>query len=69
MDIKTKTKKMSKKIQISSRGMGKIDRNGNITDYTVLSYDLVTPPKRTLFRRIFDFFKKLWNFIKSKQRR
>ena len=60
---------MSKKIHISSRGMGNIDKDGNITDFKLLSYDLVTPPKRTLFRRIFDFFKKLWNFIKSKQRR
>jgi hypothetical protein len=40
---------MSKKIQISSRGMGKIDRNGNITDYTVLSYDLVTPPSLDVY--------------------
>ena len=63
-----KVKYMSKKIYISSRGTGKVDKDGKITDYTLLSYDLVTPPKRTLFRRIFDFFKKLWNFIKPKQR-
>lgn len=61
--------KMSKKIYIASRGTGKVDKDGKITDYTLLSYDLVTPPKRTFFRRIFDFFKKLWNFIKPKQRR
>jgi len=60
---------MNKKIHIASRGMGNIDKDGNITDYKLLSYDLVTSPKRTLFRRIFDFFKKLWNFIKPKQRR
>jgi hypothetical protein len=59
---------MSKKIYISSRGTGKVDKDGKITDYTLLSYDLVTPSKRTLFRRIFDFFKKLWNFIKPKQK-
>lgn len=58
---------MKKKIHIASRGMGNIDKDGNITDYTLLSYDLVTPPKRTFFRRIFDFFKKLRNFIKPKQ--
>ena len=52
---------MSKKIHIASRGMGNIDKDGNITDFKLLSYDLVTPPKRTLFRRIFDFFKKFWN--------
>ena len=59
---------MSKKIHLSSRGIGKIDKDGKITDYTLLSYDLVTPQKRTLFRHIFNFFKKLWNFIKPKQR-
>ena len=58
----------SKKIYIASRGMGKINKDGNITDYKVLSYDLVIPPKRTLFRRIFNFFKKLWNFFKPKKR-
>ena len=59
---------MSKKIHIASRGMGNIDKDGMITDYKLLSYDLVTPPKRRFIRRIFDFFKKLWNFIKPKQR-
>jgi hypothetical protein len=57
-----------KKIHLLGGGVGKIDKDGKITDYTLLSYDLVTPPKRTLFRRIFNFFKKLWNFIKPKQR-
>lgn len=59
---------MSKKIYIASRGTGKVDKDGKITDYTLLSYDLVTPPKRTLFRRVLNFFKRLWNFIKPKQR-
>jgi len=60
---------MSKEeIHIVSRGTGKVDKDGKITDYTLLSYDLVTTPKRTLFRSLFDFFKKLWNFIKPKQR-
>ena len=67
LELLNKTK-MSKKIYIASRGTGKVDKDGKITDYTLLSYDLVTPPKRTFFRRIFDFFKKLWNFIKPKQR-
>ncbi len=59
---------MSKKIYIASRGTGKVDKDGKITDYTLLSYDLVTPPKRTLFRGVLNFFKRLWNFIKPKQR-
>ena len=29
---------MSKKIYISSRGTGKVDKDGKITDYTLLSY-------------------------------
>jgi len=58
---------MSKEeIHIVSRGKGNVDEDGNITDYKVLSYDLVTSPKRPLFGRIFDFFKRLWNHIKPK---
>jgi len=34
---------MNKKIHIASRGMGNIDKDGNITDFKLLSYDLVTP--------------------------
>ena len=59
---------MMKKIHIASRGLGKVDKNGKITDYKLLSYDLITPPKRRFIRRIFDFFKKLWNFIKPNKR-
>jgi hypothetical protein len=55
---------MSKKTHIASRGTGNIDKDGNITDFKLISYDLVTPPKRTLLRRIFDFFKRFCNFIK-----
>ena len=39
---------MSKKIHIASRGMGNIDKDGNITDFKLLSNDLVTPPNEIL---------------------
>jgi hypothetical protein len=59
---------MKKKIHIASRGMGNIDKDGVITDYRFISYDLVTPPKRRFIRRVFDFFKRLWRFIKPNGR-
>lgn len=51
------------KLHVSSRGIGNIDKDGNITDFKLLSYDLITPPKRTLFRRILDFFNKILKII------
>ncbi len=44
----------------------KLNINIILTDKSgwVVRYDLVTPPKRTLFRRVLNFFKRLWNFIK-----
>ncbi len=53
------------KLHVASRGIGTIDKDGNITDFKLLSYDLVTPPKRTLFRRILDFFKKILKIIRN----
>ena len=60
---------MSKKIHISSRGIGKVDKDGKITDYTLLSYDLVTPPtkmkKSIKIKSTYPLWKRIWVLIKN----
>ena len=60
---------MSKKIDIASRGTGKVDKDGKITDYTLLSYDLFTPPtkmkKSIKLESSYPLWKRIWMLIKN----
>lgn len=54
---------------IASRGIGRVDENGKIVDYKLLSYDIVSLPsydivslpKISLWRKIVDFLKGIWD--------